>query len=178
LEDEIVRGRALFLAVAIGLLVAAGAEASTSFEQRSMARARADAAKEMKSALLPSGARQVRRDPSIHRALGPDSVACIQSYVVEDHGFWRVTGKPATAWAWMLAHPPQHTASIAESTLVKGGKTMRWTLWFFLPQQRNVTSRMISAVLLPARGGGTALRVNGIAVGEPHQKQAPCFFSY
>jgi hypothetical protein len=178
LESAIVRGRVLFVAVAIGLLMAAGAEASASFEARSMARARADAVRELRSAVLPSGARKARRDPSVHRGLGPDLVACIQSYVVEDHGFWRVTGKPAAAWAWMQAHPPKHTGSIGECTLVKGGKTLRWTMWFFLPQQRNVTSRMISAVLLPAKGGGTAVRVNGIAVGEPHPNQAPCVISY
>lgn len=171
------RRRALFLAAAIALLVAGEAQATTSFAQRSMAAARADAARELATAVLPNQARQVRRDPSVNQSLGPQRIACIKKYVVEDHRFWRVAGNPAAAWTWMLKHPPKRTRQSASGTLVNHGKAVLWSILFLFPDQRNVTSRMVAATLRFARGGGTAIRIDAIAVGEPHPYQSPCFFS-
>jgi hypothetical protein len=140
-----------------------------------MAHARVDAATELASAVLPHGARKVRRDPSVHRSLRPQGVACIKKYVVEDHSFWRLAGKPAAVWTWMLKHPPERTRSVGSSTLVDHGKPVAWSIWFCLPDQPNVVSRMLTVALRPATGGATAIRVDAIAVGEPHPNQAPCF---
>jgi hypothetical protein len=172
-----VRRRASFLAVAIALLVAGGAQAVTSFAQRSMAAARADAARELATAVLPDQAREVRRDPSVNQSLGPQRVACTNKYVVEDHRFWRVAGKPAAVWTWMLKHPPKRTRQTVSTTLGNHGTPVLWSILFLLPAQRNVTSRMVAVTLRFARGGGTAIRIDAVAVGEPRPHQSPCVFS-
>jgi hypothetical protein len=168
------RRRVVFLAAVIALLGVAGAEATTSFARRSMARARLDAAKELGSVVLPSGARRVGQDPSVARGLGQQSVACLRAYVVEKHAFWRLVGDPATVWTWMRKHPPGHTRSVAYGMLLHRGKPVAWSITFFLPDQPNVVSRMLSVALRPAKNGATAIRVDAIAVGEPRPHQAPC----
>ena len=37
-----------------------------------------------------------------------------------------------------------------------------------------MTARMLSIALRPARGGGTAMRADAIAVGEPRPHDVPC----
>jgi hypothetical protein len=139
---------------------------------------RVDAARELASAVLQHGARKVRRDPSVRRSLRPERVACNKKYVVEDHSFWRAAGQPAAVWTWMLSHPPGRTGSVGSGTLVDHGKPVAWSILFFLPDQPNVVSRLFSVALRPASGGGTAIRVDAIAVGEPHPNQAPCLTVY
>ena len=168
------RRRAVLLAGLLALLVAAGALARTTFVERSMAKARLDAARELASVVLPVGARKVRQDPSVHRALAPQGVACIKKYVVEDHGFWRVAGQPASVWTWMREHRPQHTRTVGSSTLEQNGQPLAWYITFFLPDQPEVTSRLLSVALRPPASGGSAIRVDAIAVGEPRPRQSPC----
>jgi hypothetical protein len=173
-EDTIMRGRAFFLAAAIALLVVAGAQAMTPFAQRSMRRAGADAARELASVVLPPGAGRVRHDPSVHRKLGAQGVACKKKYVVEDSHFFRIPGsKPASVWSWLRKHSPTHHAGYGE--LKQDGKPLAWYVMGFLRDQRNVTSRMISISLRAARGGGSAIRVDAIAVGEPRPHDPPCY---
>jgi hypothetical protein len=173
-----VRLYGLVMAVALALLMAAGAQAMTSFVRRSMAHARLDVSTELASAVLPHGARKVRRDPSVNRGLRAPGVACSKRYVVQKHRFWRVAGKAATVWSWMQRHPPARTGSIGASMTIDQGTPVAWYIWFFLPDQSNVVRRMVAVGLKPARGGGTAVRVSAIAVGEPHRNQAPCVIIY
>jgi hypothetical protein len=148
----------------------------TPFAQRSMARARTDAAKELASVVLPHGAKKVRHDPSVHRKLGAQAVACEQKYVVEDRRFFRLAArKPGWVWSWLHHHPPAHADSLGFGELKQGNKPLAWYVMGFLPDQRNVTYRMISISLRPARGGGAAIRIDAIAVGEPRPHQSPCF---
>jgi hypothetical protein len=165
------RLRTIFLVVALGLVVAAEAQASSPFVKR----ARADAAKELSSAALPPRAAKAHHDPSSEPALDRSQVACAPKYVVQHHDFWRVAGDPSAAWNWMLKHPPKHTDSVGSSASVQGGKPLVWEIWFFLPAQRNVASREVTASLTYARGGGTAIRVNGIAVADSSPGVSPCF---
>jgi len=177
-ECRIVTRRTLFLAAAVALAVSAGAQATTRFARRSLAHARVDAANELASARVPHGARKLRSDPSIARGLRPQRVGCIKKYVVEDHRFWRVAGKPAAVWTWMLKHPPRRRHSVGSGMLLDHGKPIAWSIWFILPDQRTVVGRMVAVSLRPARGGGTAIRVDAIAVGEPRSNQAPCFTAH
>jgi hypothetical protein len=165
----------MFLVVALALGVATQAQALSPFVKRAMTQARADAAKELSSAALPPRARKARRDRSSKPAFDRSQVACLPKYVARDHAFWRVPGDPSTAWDWMLKHPPKHTESIGSSSSIEGGKTLGWEIWFFLPAQRNVASREVTASLTYARGGGTAIRVNGIAVADSRPGASPCF---
>jgi len=165
--------RAFLLTGAIALLVVAGAQAMTPFAQRSVHRARVDAARELASVVLPRGATRVRHDPSDHRKLGAQRVACEKKYVVEDSHFFRISrSKPAAVWSWLRKHPSTHRAGFGE--VKQNGKAVAWYVMKFLPDQSGVTNRMISISLRPARGGGTAVRVDAIAVGEPQPNQAPC----
>ena len=177
-EIRTLRRYVLLLAALVSLLITAGAQASTPFARRSMAHARVDAAKELASVMLPPGAKKVTGDPSVNRGLRPEGVACFKKWVVEDHRFWRVAGKPVTAWASMLEHPPKRTGSIGTSSQVDHGKTIAWAIWFFLPAQADVVSRMLSIQFRFASGGGTAIRVDAIAVGESGPNQTPCVTSY
>jgi hypothetical protein len=77
-------------------------------------------------------------------------------------------------WSWLRHHPPAHAGSLGYGELKHRGKTIAWYVLAELPDQRNVTSRMISIALRPARRGGTAIRVDAIAVGEPRPHHAPC----
>ena len=118
---------------------------------------------------------RVRHDPSVHRKLGAQGAACEKKYVVEDSRFFRIPGrKPASVWSWLHKHPPAHRA-LGFGELKQDGKPLAWYVMGFLRDQRNVTYRTISISLRPARGGGSAIRVDAIAVGEPRPHTAPCF---
>lgn len=166
------RRAALFLAAAIALLMAAEAQATTPFARRSVARARADAARELASVRFPQGARKVRSDPSVGRVLAPQLVPCVKRFVAEDGRYLRVPGQPASVWTWMREHPLQHR-SVGFGTGGERGISI-WLLMFSLPDQRDVTYRMIFVQLARARGGGTAIRIDAIAVGEPRPHRALC----
>jgi hypothetical protein len=166
--------RTAWLVGMLALVLTAGAEAATPFANRSILRARADATRELRSVALPHGAEKVGGDPSLHRSLPPQSVACTERYAVELHGFWRVPGEPASAALWMRKHPPRHVRSVGFGSSSKYGKTLEWNVWLFFRDQSDVTNRMIAVTLRPARGGGTAIRVDAIAVAEPRPHQDPC----
>ena len=176
----LVSRRTWFLGPVIVLLIASGAQAASPFLRRSMTSARRAAPKELAAVVLPHGARIVQGDPSVHRALRPARVACPAKYVVRAHEFWRIPGRPAAVQEWMRKHLPKATRSIGFSTAsVKAGTAVGpWMIWLFLSDRQNV-SREIIGSLLPARGGGTALRVDALAIGEQAPHETLCTtFSY
>ncbi len=168
------RRAALFLTAVIALLVAAEAQATTPFARRSIAHARADAARELASVMLPQGARRVRSDPSVGRVLAPLLPPCATKYVAQEQRYLRIPGQPASVWTWMRQHPPQHR-SLGYGTGAERGIISIWLLMSFLPDQRDVTYRETFIQLARARGGGTAIRIDAIAVGEPRPHRALCF---
>jgi hypothetical protein len=168
------RRRVLWVAAVLALALAAGAQATTPYAQRSIARAKSDAAKQLASMVLPHGSRKVRHDPSIHRVLGRQGVACTKKYVAEPHGFWRIPGRPAKAWRWLREHPP-HSSRMSAFGILKHGKTpLAWYVEFKFPDQRNVIGRVDYMALRHATRDRTALRVDAVAVGEPPH-HPPCF---
>jgi hypothetical protein len=169
------RRRVLCVAGVVALLLAGVALALTSFAQRSIARAKVDAAKQLASVVLPHPARKVRHDPSIGRVLGRQGVACTKKYVAEPHGFWRIPGKPDRVWKWLREHPARSSRLLASGMLKHGNTPLAWYVEFSFPDQRNVTARVDYLALRHARGGGTALRIDAVAVGEPRPHHAPCF---
>lgn len=169
------RRRALFLSALIVLLATAVAVAMTPFGRRSVDRAQSDAASELVSVVVPPGAMKVRSDPSVHHKLGPQAVACSKQYVAEDHRFWRVPGSPAAVWKWLQNNPPRRSRLLGSGMLKKGKKPLAWDVEFAFQDQRNVTGRVDYMALRPATGGGTALRVDAVAVGEPRAHHPPCF---
>ena len=128
--------RAVWLAGGLVLLAAGGAQAMTPFAQQSMARARVDAARELASVVLPQGARRVGHDPSVHRALARQRTACTKKYVVEEHHFWRIAGKPGFVWKWMLRHRSEYAGRLGFGELKQNGKPLAWFIMVLLPEQR------------------------------------------
>ncbi len=99
-------------------------------------------------------------------------------YVVEDHHFWIAARKFDWVWRWARRHEPRGTPSepLAIGVLKnKNGKTLERDMLVFFQDQRDVTHRWLSIALAPARDGGTAIRADGIAVGEPRPHHPPCF---
>lgn len=172
------RRRVVWLAVLLALLLVAGAQAMTPFAHRSMARARRDAARELASVVLPHGAMKVSHDPSVHHALGPAGIDCTRKYVVDDHGFWRIPGQPAKVWTWLRNHPVPHSDYHHAGSNPYGSKPVSWFVDADFKDQRNVVFRSVDMTLRPARGGGTALRADATAVGEPRPDAEPCLSPY
>ena len=163
--------RALFLAGLLALLLAAGAQATSSFGRRAMARAKADAAAELAAAQLPRGARTVHGDQSVGALLGPPQVLCTKTYVVDKHAFWRVPEQPAAVWSWLKAHPPsQHTSVAADA---RSGPFLG-QVYVGFPVQLGVGSRFLKFRVVAAKGGGSAVRADGVAVWEPHPGSLFC----
>jgi hypothetical protein len=138
----------------------------------------ADAAREFASLVLPPRARKVRQDRSVTGVLGSiDNPACTKKYVVARHGFWRLPGKPPLLAAWISQHPPPGiTASAGWSSLPNPGYVYPQTVAFFFAGARGVTARGLYVTVAAAKGGGTALRADGVAVWEPRPGYAPCFY--
>lgn len=168
------RRRALSLAGVLVLLVPTGALAMPPVSQQSMARAKADAARELSSAVLPLGSTRVRRDQSVHPIPITLGIDCTKKDVAEDHGFWRAPGSPATVGAWIQKHPPMHGRSSTVAVEMGNGE-IGWYVTVAFPDQPSVTRRRLEFSLAFARGGGTAIRVDAIAVGEPRPHHAPCY---
>jgi hypothetical protein len=146
-----------------------------------MARARRDAARELASVVLPHGAMKVSRDPSVHPALRSQGFPCTrrdQKYVVDDHGFWRIPGKPAKVWTWLRNHPPPHTNYRHAQSNPYGSKPVSWFFDVDFKNQRNVMFRSVLMTLRRATGGGTALRVDATAVARPRPDVVPCVSVY
>jgi len=167
------RRQAVLLAGLLGLLLAASALAITPFGRGAKAKANVDAAKELAALQLPHGASQVHGDQSVKGVLGPPVVACTRKHVVYDFGFWRVTGKPSAVWAWVRNHPPPHVRWIAwaESEPVS-------SVDFGFADQRNVISRILKVTVAAAKGSGSAVRADGVAVWLPRGESSPCVQSY
>lgn len=165
--------RSLLLAGVLALALAAAAQATTQFGRRAKSKARADAATELAAALLPHGARKVRGDQSVGHVLRGPSLPCIPKYVVDDHGFWRVPGDPSSVRQWIRKHPPPHVKTILT---VKGASYS--FVAFMYGNQHAVTNRILQLTVAAAKGGGSAVRGDGVAAWEPRQGQSPCIVFY
>jgi hypothetical protein len=156
--------------VAVGLLVfslvaggAAGALSRGSRANRSAAKA--DAARQLGAISLPAGAREVGSDPSASSTLGGRSGVVRTAFhnVIDDHRFWRVPGDPVSVESWVKAHAPagSHLRSTGEVDEVPAVRYV----WFTFPSaSARVLERSLAVEVTSARGGGTAVRADGVAV--------------
>jgi hypothetical protein len=169
---------AVVLTTVTALLLAASALAASPLAAPSMDRARADAAQELASVRLPHAAKRVGRDPSVDGIHPPFGQLCVKKYTAWDHAFWRTQGTPRSVWQWIEHHPPLHTDGFdASGKSEPYGKSVVWQIMFPLKNQTNVQSRTIYVTLAFARGGGTAIRVDALAVRSPVPPQKPCAVS-
>jgi hypothetical protein len=160
--------RAVVLSAVIALLLVAGALAMTPFGRRAKRHATADGAHALAALKLPAGARRVRGDDSVNGLLGakPARFGGIpQRQVVDDMSFWHVPGKPRDVEQWVAEHPPAHFYGFG-----RGGPRPLFVEFTFVDKP-GVTDRSLDIELWAAKGGGTAVRVDGVAVWLPHHRQ-------
>jgi hypothetical protein len=158
--------RGLVLAAAVALVLPAGTQASRAFGRGARSRAAADAAMELATARLPSHASKVRSDQSVRGVLGsPPRFRGVQArYVVDDYRFWRAPGKPGAVAAWIQHHAPSRNTGVGTA-----GRSP-WFVEFGFRDQRGVTDRFLMVTVAAAKGGGSALRVEGVAVWLPRRR--------
>lgn len=168
--------RATVTAGLLALLVAAGAQATTAPGHQARARAKRDAASELAAAVLPKRAKKVRGDESVLGALRRPRPACIRKQVVYKSEFLRmVPGNPADVWSWIANHRPPHY--IEYSTQEDPGSPFYGLVMFFFRNQRDVANRYLQVTVASRKGGGSAIRVDGVAVWEAHPGRSPCTYS-
>ena len=154
-------------AVVVALIASAVALAMSPSGRKSMAQARADAARQLAAVRFPRGARKVRLDPSV-LGLRLAGIFCVKSYTAWDHAFWQIPGRPESVFKWMQANPPLHTHWISASWSEKDGKAVAgWDLMAAFKDQTNVHGQTVDVQLGFARGGGTAVRVDSEAFVNP-----------
>jgi hypothetical protein len=163
---------AVALAVVAALLVTAGALAMSPTDRNAMARARADAARQIAAVRFPRAATKVRDDPSV-RGLRLVGRFCVKSYTAWDHGFWRVPGSLESVFGWMQKNPPLHTHGFDASRSTNVTKSSVWDITVPFKDQTNVHGQMVDIQLGFARGGGTAVRVDLEAFVSPPRKLIP-----
>lgn len=161
----------LMLAAAFALTLAACASASTDFkaEHRSAtggtsgrARSNEQAAKREAVSLLgdlslPNGATQARRDPSESNALA--STARLSSpELVDRHRFFVLPQAPPEVVAWVRSHQPPGARLEGHWSGVPA--LAGWT-FALTPQGGRLSAIRLVVELAAAKGGGTALRVDG-----------------
>lgn len=164
----------LIVSPLVALLLAGGANAANTFTPRAQLTAKAAAARTLAAARLPRRARKVRGDQSIGRVLGPPPTSCTRRCVSYESAFWRVSGQPAAVWAWMRKHTPAGSGSIGTEISSRG----RYSLQFWFSARAPVVSRYLNVTVAAAKGGGSAIRTDGIAIRESRNHSAPCFSAY
>jgi hypothetical protein len=162
------RQRVLLLAGLLALLLAANAQALSPYNRQARARARADAAEELAAIRLPAGATTVEHDPGEHR-LAHVGIACPRWVTVDDHDFWRVPGTPADVWSWIQEHPPAgNQGGVGASQSLPG--PFQGFVYFSYPTTKKVDYRQLVASVAAAKGGGTAVRVDGLDAWIPRRR--------
>jgi hypothetical protein len=159
------RVKAVLLGVLL-ILFAAEVAAATKTDGNK-AQARADAAKQLSELALPSGATEVSADPSASSVLGtgasiPGTPA---KYVVDDYRFWRVSGSPDKVASWIQAHAPANAPGSYGGSTSSGIFAFGWSFTY----TSTVTLRSLDVQVTKAKGGGSAVRADGVAVWVPER---------
>lgn len=164
------------------MLPAAAAQAITPFGRRAEAAAKRDAGNELAAVRLPPSAHKLKRDDSVNAVLAKSwGGVCFApaKYVIDDYSFWHVPEIPAAMRAWIPNHTPPHTTWAGTGDAETAGTIVRWAYAVRFSDQPNVTARILDINVAAANGGGSAVRVDGIAVWLPAKDQTPCRpFSY
>jgi hypothetical protein len=141
---------------------------------RPKATAKADAARQLAEARLPKSARKVHGDQSIGGKLGPATVlrgpfpAC--RHLVYDSSYWRAPGGSRALLTWFKAHVPRD----AKLSFWGHGSWGLYVVGYVFPDQQNVAFRWLKMSLAAAKGGGSAIRADGLAVWRRPHGRYPC----
>jgi len=76
-------------------------------------------------------------------------------------------------WLWFRQHPPHERLDVAAGY----GSGFPFTVMFLFPAQTNVGARFLGVSVASAKGGGTAVRADGVATWEPRKGFLPCVYS-
>jgi hypothetical protein len=130
--------------------------------------ARADAKLQLSEVSLPAGAKMVTRDPSASSSLRNRPpyrtglhYVLTAPYAVDDHSFWRVSEGPAGVVAWIKAHPP--AGSMGSQIQGASGGSRTTIVFRFGSYPRQVVERALVFEVTAGSGGGSAVRVDGVA---------------
>jgi hypothetical protein len=115
---------------------------------------------------LPTGATQVSGDPGasgwLRYSVGG---APATPDLFDFHRFWRLAGDPQTVIGWIEAHRPRGAKIFTIGTAGQYGKTVMWSVTFAFPVvPGRIAEEGLGVGVTAARGGGTALRADGVAV--------------
>ena len=130
------------------------------------AAARAAAARILNDVRLPAGATRVSADPGVSIWL-KYSVAGVPATpdVVDYHRFWRVPGDPHAVIDWIEAHHPAGATTSSTGSESRDGAPVTWSVIFaFTGIVRGVSEEVLGVGVTGAKGGGTAIRADGLAV--------------
>jgi hypothetical protein len=150
--------------VLVAALAATGVAAGAG-DGGSQAHAKADAARQLSELVLPAGATEVSSDPSASANLdqGPSVPVSNRKYLVDEVRYWTVPGRPGKVASWMQAHPPANAPGSYGGSPASGIYSFGWT-FTYTPR---VTLRSLDVQVTRARGGGSAVRGDGVAVWVP-----------
>jgi hypothetical protein len=156
------RTRATLLAALTMLLVAGVA---TGTKQDTRAGAKADAAKQVSELVLPPGAMAASSDPSASAALGerPSVPVTDQKYVIDDFKYWNVPGRAGRVARWIRAYAPANANGSYGGSESNGVFSLGWS-FVYTPK---VTLRSLDVEVAKAKGGGSAVSADGVAVWVP-----------
>lgn len=156
------RRRALALVVIASGLGAAIAVASVPTNPRT---ARAVAHRILATLRLPPGAQQSPSDPSGSKLAKPGTYPATPD-LVDVHQFWRVPGDLQSVFDWIESHQPAGSAGQeGGATGNRGGIVSQYVGYSFLtPRRGGAPAETLLLTGVPARGGGTAVRVDAQVV--------------
>jgi hypothetical protein len=115
---------------------------------------------------LPAGAREVGIDSVVRRLFGRGAVEAPQpAELIDVYRLWHLPGEPAAALAWITTHAPRTARLTGHGT---GGEHKLTTSWFatlaFPTEPSRIAHAQIRVEARRAKGGGTALRLDGQTV--------------
>jgi hypothetical protein len=154
---------AFIAAIAVGAGVVAVSVAHTTAGNRAVARTQSR--RLLHRAVLPADAAVAASDPSVGGRLGFAPFVGAGAAVVDRHRFWHVPGDPQTVADWFRAHPPAGSSqNMAAGTGDSNGFVSTSLGFSFRPIGGVLASRTLAVTVAAARGGGSAVRVDGEAV--------------
>ena len=140
--------------------------------------AKRDAAAELAAVQLPPMATRVGGDRSVGRLLGPRSArpafapGC--DHMPYDSAYWTAPRKPHWLTGWFERHRPVGS-TFSGSGYGSGPSYIVYGVMFDFPDKREVPIREVTVSLAAAKGGGSAIRANGLAVWQRPNHPFPCW---
>jgi hypothetical protein len=155
----------VWAAVAVAAIAFAAGTAAGARGPTNAAAARVAANRILATLRLPPGAQESSSDPSGSKLAKPGTYPATPD-LVDLHQFWRVPGDLQSVFDWIESHPPAGSAGQeGGATGNSGGIVSQYVGYSFLtPRWGDAPAETLLLTGVPARGGGTAVRVDAQVV--------------